>query len=117
MFTSPIWCSKPSDVPVAKGYSPYENQQDSSSNATRVSGRGGYAQENAIVRYLLDDNRQAKIDMNHLAILPFSKEDREQFAQLIGYSVVGFGELDYVSNAAYEKALAAAKKLQPKRKR
>lgn len=49
---------------------------------------------NAIVRLLLDDG---KYDMNRLAVLPFSQADREQFAQLIGYSVDGFGELSYAS--------------------
>lgn len=56
---------------------------------------------NAIVRLLLDDG---KYDMNRLAMLPFSDEDREQFAQLIGYSLSGFGDLSYVSDETYEKA-------------
>jgi len=61
---------------------------------------------NAIVEYLLDNG---PYDMNHLATIPFSQEDREQFAQLIGYSLDGFGELSYVSKKTYE---AAAKSLQ-----
>lgn len=57
---------------------------------------------NCIVRYMLD---AGKIDMNMIAALPnIPKEDREQFAQLIGYSVDGFGELSYVSDEAYAKA-------------
>jgi len=32
----------------------------------------------------------------------FSQEDREQFAQLIGYSLSGFGELSYVSDETCE---------------
>ena len=72
--------------------------------------------ENAIVRYL-SANR-----MNDLAEMPFSQEDREHFAQLIGYSVGGFSELSYISNAAYAKAsniedkliLAKAKKAKVK---
>jgi len=51
--------------------------------------------ENAIVSYLLDNG---PFDMNQLARLPFSNEDWEQFAQLIGYSLSGFGELSYVSD-------------------
>lgn len=47
---------------------------------------------NAIVQHLLD---HGGIDLNALAVLPFSSEDRAQFAQLIGYSVSGFGELGY----------------------
>lgn len=46
--------------------------------------------ENSIVRFLLDGG---PFDLNMLARMPFSVEDREQFAQLIGYSLEGFGEL------------------------
>ena len=63
---------------------------------------------NAIVRLLLDDG---KYDMNRLALLPFSKSDREQFAQLIGYSVGGFNELSYVSDAAAIAANEVVEKL------
>lgn len=56
---------------------------------------------NAIVRYLLD---AGPFDMNKLALMPFSQEDREQFAQLIGYSLGGFGELSYVSDETYDAA-------------
>jgi hypothetical protein len=56
---------------------------------------------NAIVRYLLE---AGPFDMNQLAVIPFSAEDREQFAQLIGYSLCGFGELSYVSDETYERA-------------
>jgi len=57
--------------------------------------------ENAIVSYLLDNG---PFDMNQLARLPFSDEDWEQFAQLIGYSLSGFGELSYVSSDTYNAA-------------
>lgn len=57
--------------------------------------------QNAIVRFLLDEGRH---DMNALAVMNFSDEDREQFAQLIGYSLSGYGELSYVSDASYETA-------------
>lgn len=59
--------------------------------------------ENAIVQYLL---KNGGIDMNHLARLgdQFTDEDREQFAQLIGYSLSGFSDLSYVSNETYETA-------------
>lgn len=56
---------------------------------------------NAIVCLLLDDG---KFDMNDLAVRKFSAEDREQFAQLIGYSLSGFGELSYVTNKTYRAA-------------
>lgn len=62
-------------------------------------------QQNAIVRYLLN---AGPFDMNQLAVLPFSDEDRVQFAQLIGYSLCGFGDLSYVSDEAYAAAEALA---------
>lgn len=62
---------------------------------------------NEIVRYLLD---QGGIDMNALAVLPFSPEDRQQFAQLIGYSLVGYGELSYVDKKAWNRAAGRVRK-------
>ena len=49
---------------------------------------------NEIVRYLLDNGG---IDLNQLAVIPFDRWDREQFAQLVGYSCGGFSDLSYVS--------------------
>jgi hypothetical protein len=61
--------------------------------------------QNAIVNYLLDLCTQAGIaDMNKLAIIPFSQEDREQFAQLIGYSVCGYCDLSYPSEESKDAA-------------
>ncbi len=57
--------------------------------------------QNAIVRYLLD---AGPFDLNDLALMPFTNDDREQFAQLIGYSVSGFGDLDYVRRDVVEEA-------------
>ena len=59
--------------------------------------------KNKIVVYLLDNGG---IDLNELAMLPFDNEDREQFAQLIGYSLSGYGQLSYVTDASYDKAQA-----------
>lgn len=61
--------------------------------------------ENAIATYLLDEG---PFDMNHLVGQPFSDQDREQFAQLIGYPVSGFCELGYVSHEACADAHRAA---------
>ena len=59
--------------------------------------------ENAIVRHLLDSHPAC--DMNRLACLAFSDDDRQQFAQLIGYSLDGYGSLaSYVSDEAYAAA-------------
>ena len=63
---------------------------------------------NAIVRFLLDAGPH---DMNALAVMPFSDEDRQQFAQLIGYSLAGYGDLSYVSEEAYQRAEEVAARL------
>ena len=57
--------------------------------------------ENKIVTFLLD---AGPFDLNQLALMNFTQEDREQFAQLIGYSLSGFGELSYVSSDTYDTA-------------
>ncbi len=63
---------------------------------------------NEIVRFLLDNGGH---DMNDLACREFSVDDREQFAQLIGYSVSGFGSLSYASDEAVAEADVAAEAL------
>ncbi|MBN8489618.1 MAG: hypothetical protein J0M20_18045 [Burkholderiales bacterium] len=58
---------------------------------------------NAIVRHLLDTHPTC--DMNKLACIGFSDDDRQQFAQLIGYSLSGYSDLrSYVSDEAYSAA-------------
>ena len=58
---------------------------------------------NGIVWHLLDTHPAC--DMNKLATLDFSDDDRQQFAQLIGYSLDGYGSLaSYVSDEAYAAA-------------
>lgn len=62
--------------------------------------------ENKIVSFLLD---KGPTDLNDIAIMNFDDEDRQQFAQLIGYSLDGYGELSsYVSDEAYEAAAKMA---------
>lgn len=60
--------------------------------------------ENKIVRHLIDSG---SIDLNALARLDFPREDREQLAQLIGYSLSGFADLSYVTDDTYSLAEAA----------
>lgn len=48
--------------------------------------------QNDIVRHLIDNG---SIDLNQLARMNFSDEDWSQLAQLIGYSVSGYGDLSY----------------------
>jgi hypothetical protein len=57
---------------------------------------------NRIVRMLLDTHPSA--DMNTIAMMEFTDQERMQFAQLIGYSLGGFGELDYVDDETYDSA-------------
>ncbi len=59
---------------------------------------------NAIVRDMLDFSTPKGFDMNRIAMHNYSREDRVQFAQLIGYSLCGFGDLSYVSDVDYETA-------------
>lgn len=63
---------------------------------------------NKIVRFLLD---AGPFDMNQLALMPFSDEDREQFAQLIGYSLCGLSELPYAHAGTIIAAEKAAEEL------
>lgn len=58
---------------------------------------------NAIVCHLLD---HGGIDMNKLACMDFTREDREQFAQLIGYSHSGAADLSYVSDEVWTAAMS-----------
>ena len=74
---------------------------------------------NRVVRFLLD---HGGLDMNALAEAAhtikdghgnplFTQEDREQFAQLIGYSLGGYHELSYVSDESAKAASDTAKGL------
>ena len=65
--------------------------------------------KNKIVEYLLD---AGPFDLNHLALLPgITKQEHMQFAQLIGYSVSGFGDLSYAKNKMVRKADKLADKM------
>jgi hypothetical protein len=62
--------------------------------------------ENPIVRWLLD---AGPFDLNQIAMLPnISHEERAQFAQLIGYSVCGYGDLPYAVGVEEADAQAEA---------
>lgn len=62
---------------------------------------------NAIVQFLLETG---PYDLNDIASRSFSIEDQEQFAQLIGYSLSGFGDLHYVRNETWNAAARSIKK-------
>lgn len=69
-------------------------------------------QENAIVRWMLDEaTARGVFDLNTIARMPFDDADRMQLAQLIGYSVSGYGDLSYVSDKSFSEAAAKAEKL------
>jgi hypothetical protein len=57
---------------------------------------------NQIVVAMLDAARRVGFDLNAIAHMPFSREDRQQFAQLLGYSLSGYSELPYVDDVAME---------------
>jgi hypothetical protein len=65
---------------------------------------------NRIVKTLLNSGPW---DLNKLAELDiFTPEEWEQFAQLIGYSVSGWGDLSYVCGDAIKDAEQASKAVQ-----
>ena len=57
---------------------------------------------NRIVEALLETST---LDLNKIALMDFTGQERMQFAQLIGYSLSGFSELNYVDDETYEAAL------------
>jgi hypothetical protein len=63
---------------------------------------------NKIIDYLFCTG---KLDLNALAALDFPAEDRMQIAQLLGYSVSGYGDLSYVTNKNLKEADEKADKL------
>jgi hypothetical protein len=64
----------------------------------------GRFKPNKIVVHLLD---HGPFDMNQLAMLEFTDEDRQQFAQLLGYSLGGYSDLGYVTDEAFDRLIVA----------
>jgi len=64
--------------------------------------------ENKMVSHLLDFAEPLGCGLNELTRMDFSQEDRMQFAQLIGYSVSGYGDLSYASDESVLRADAIA---------
>lgn len=67
---------------------------------------------NAIVDYLLAEAGKRGFTLNQLVAVKgdFSQDDWEQFYQLIGYSISGYGGLDEVSDESVKKAARRSKK-------
>ncbi|OUF20893.1 hypothetical protein AZ039_001571 [Enterobacter kobei] len=64
--------------------------------------------ENPIVRKLLDYATEHGYGLNEIALEEFEAEDQMQLAQLIGYSLSGYGTLSYVTDESYDRAAATA---------
>lgn len=61
---------------------------------------------NAIIDHLFNTG---KLDLNEIACMGFPQEDRRQIAQLLGYSVSGYGELtSYVRDEDFAVAAKMA---------
>lgn len=77
---------------------------------------------NAIIQYVIEHAGQmvathplhaGRLDLNGLYTMRFPQEDREQFAQLMGYSISGYHELSYVSDLSAAEASHLAEKILP----
>lgn len=86
-----------------------------------VSERGIHRfKSNKCVEALLDHGQKTGFGLNELACQAHTAEDQMQLAQLIGYSVSGYGDLSYVTAASYDLAskrslaLTAAQEAAPK---
>lgn len=62
--------------------------------------------KNQIVDDLYELHKIHKLDLNEMARRNYSQEDRNQFAQLIGYSVGGWGTLSYAIDVEKADAIA-----------
>lgn len=60
--------------------------------------------QNKIIRDLLDFGQAHGFGLNEIAAKGYSAEDRQQLAQLIGYSLGGYSELSYVNDDAFDAA-------------
>ena len=65
---------------------------------------------NAIVERLLDFAEERGYSLNELRRKDFSDDDRQQLAQLIGYSLSDYGDLSFVSD---EDVWAALESIEP----
>ncbi len=68
---------------------------------------------NRMVNDLYEFARPRGMGLNEMAAGDYTADERMQFAQLIGYSVSGYGGLSYVSDESANKADAIAAALPP----
>lgn len=71
--------------------------------------------ENKIVSHMLTISTASLHDMNRIMAGDFTDEDKMQFAQLLGYSVSGYGGLSYASDESVETADLIAASLMEKK--
>ena len=67
--------------------------------------------QNRMVNDLYEFSQPRGFGLNEMARRDYTQEERMQFAQLIGYSVSGYGGLSYASLESAEKADAIAASL------
>lgn len=60
--------------------------------------------DNRIVRDVLEVSALHGFSLNEISLRRYTLEERQQFAQLIGYSVSGYGNLSYVDRRACDRA-------------
>jgi hypothetical protein len=68
---------------------------------------------NAVIRWLQDNGH---INLNRIHVEAFPAEDVEQFYQLLGYSVSGYGDLSFVRKKTVEATDAEAERILAERK-
>jgi hypothetical protein len=71
-----------------------------------------YFKQNKIITYLFESG---KLDLNEIAVMDFSNEDQQQIAQLVGYSLSGYGDLSYVDDDAYAVAQRMSEEVKDER--
>jgi hypothetical protein len=59
---------------------------------------------NAVVNALLDHGQSTNCGLNELRMRDFPQEDWEQFYQLIGFSVSGYGDVSVISRKTVNRA-------------
>lgn len=67
--------------------------------------------KNSIVDDLLDFATRRGFGMNEIACREYTPEERMQFAQLIGYSLGGYGDLSYTTDESYNEAVQSCEQL------
>jgi hypothetical protein len=60
--------------------------------------------QNEIVRAAYEVSKAHAFGLNEVAMRNFTQDDQKQFAQLLGYSVSGYGDLPYVDKVSVECA-------------